>query len=246
MPTWIGLGFQDRGSPFMTQLSFLHDHIIIVILVVIVFIAYLITYLLLFKGFYKFFSEGTIVETIWSIIPSFLLIVLVLPSIQILYMIEDVKSPSYTFKVVAHQWYWTYVTPLLNNLSYYINGSNHSYHEFDSIIDLERDFPRLLGCSSSFSIPVDTISRFLISSTDVIHSFAIPSMALKVDAVPGRINQIFAFPVRCGVFFGQCSEICGSNHSFMPIVLKVRSLDSYNKLNLRVLLNDVIEVNKVL
>lgn len=121
-----------------------------------------------------------------------------------------------------------------------------SFYEFDSILEEYREnlnFPRLLGCSSDFFIPVGCTSRLLVTSTDVIHSFALPSLGLKVDALPGRVNQLFSNPSRVGSFFGQCSEICGSNHSFMPIRLKVCSVndfDSVSKSYLLDLLNDTL------
>lgn len=245
MPTWIGLGFQDRGSPFFRFLSYLHDHVIIIIIVVVIFISYLLLVLLLNNSFYKFFSESTLVETIWSIVPAFLLMVLVLPSIQILYLMEDIKNPSYTFKIIAHQWYWTYVYPLWGNFYFSQDSNLFSFSEEDSILETSSLFPRLLGSSSSLVVPVELTSRFLVTSTDVIHSFALPSIALKVDALPGRINQIFILPLRCGMFFGQCSEICGSNHSFMPISLKVVRHNFFTKNITSVLLNDVLNLSSL-
>ena len=109
----------------------------------------------------------------------------------------------------------------------------HSFYEYDSLFEEyseESDFPRLLGCSRDLYLPVNTVSRILVSSTDVIHSFAVPSLGLKVDALPGRVNQIFVNPSRVGSFYGQCSEICGSNHSFIPISLKVCGLLEYDKI----------------
>nr|QFG71629.1 cytochrome oxidase subunit 2 [Histiostomatidae sp. XFX] len=243
MPTWMGLGFQDSGSPFFSFISYLHDHVMMIMLVVVVFISYLLMVLLINNSFYKFFSESTLVETIWSVVPAFLLMVLVLPSMQILYMMEDIKSPSYTFKVVAHQWYWTYVSPLWGNFYFLSDKAMHTYSEVDSMLESTSMFPRLLGSTSSLYVPVGLTSRFLVTSTDVIHSFALPSMALKVDAMPGRMNQIFIFPMRCGIFFGQCSEICGSNHSFMPISLKVVSHSNFLENMTSVLLNDVLNLS---
>jgi len=234
MPRWLALGFQDGRSLSIGELSSLHDHVITIILSVIILISYIIFYLLLTTKFYKFLSEGTFIETIWSMVPAFLLVILVLPSIKVLYMMEDIKSPVLTFKVIAHQWYWSYVVPLYKNFSFSFSrrlGNYISFYEFDSILeeyDIEGGFPRLLGCSSDFFIPVSTSSRLMITSTDVIHSFALPSLGLKVDALPGRINQLFTNPSRVGAFFGQCSEICGSNHSFMPIRVKVCNLYDYD------------------
>lgn len=208
---------------------FLYDDIFIVILSIIIFISYIFFYFLSNSIFYKFFSESTFLETVWSLLPTIILIVLVFPSMSLLYIVEDVKTPSYTFKVVAHQWYWTYVCPLFINLSYATGGTFFSGFEYDSLLEEgSLDSPRLLGCSSDLFVPVGATSRLLISSTDVIHSFSVPSIGLKVDAIPGRINQLFFNPGVVGIFFGQCSEICGSNHSFMPVSLKVCGLDDFD------------------
>lgn len=238
MPRWLVLGFQDRGSIRMGELSCLHDHVITIIFRVIIFITYIIVYILINTTYYKFLSEGTFIETIWSIIPAFLLIILVLPSMKVLYIIEDIKSPVFTFKIVAHQWYWSYIVPLFKNFSFSLNTRNFSFFEFDSMIDEESSvIPRLLTCSSDFYLPVNSTSRLLITSTDVIHAFALPTLGLKVDALPGRINQLFTNPSRVGLYYGQCSEICGSNHSFMPIRLKVCSLRDYDEVSKSYLLD---------
>lgn len=242
MPRWLVLGFQDRASIRMGELSCLHDHVMTIILSVIIFITYVMTYILVNSSYYKFLSEGTFIETIWSMVPAFLLIILVLPSIKVLYMIEDIKSPVLSFKIVAHQWYWRYVVPLFKNFSFLVNRKRFSSYEFDSIIediagDNALEVPRLLNCSSDFFLPVNTTSRLLITSTDVIHSFALPTLGLKVDALPGRINQLFTNPSRVGLYFGQCSEICGSNHSFIPISIKVCSVGDYDRVSKSYLLD---------
>ena len=124
------------------------------------------------------------------------------------------------------------MVPLFKNFSYKVGGELYSGYEYDSIMERE-GFPRLLTCSRDLVVPVGVTSRLLVSSTDVIHAFAVPALGLKVDALPGRINQLFMNPSRLGLFFGQCSEICGSNHSFMPISLKVVPggvYDSYRKI----------------
>lgn len=134
------------------------------------------------------------------------------------------------------------MVPLFKNFSYSFQGVGCGTYEFDSILEEyspDSDFPRLLGCSSDLFIPVNTTSRLLITSTDVIHAFALPSLGLKVDALPGRINQLFSNPSRVGSFFGQCSEICGSNHSFMPIRVKICSLRDFDRVGKTYLLDSV-------
>lgn len=228
----MSLSFQDPATQSIRELIFLYDHVLILMVSILIFISYIFYYLLVNPIFYKFFSENTFLESVWSVVPSIIIIFLVIPSIRLLYIVEDVKTPSYTFKVVGHQWYWTYVSPLFKNFSYSIGNDIFSGFEYDSFLDVEsRDSPRLLGCSCDFFIPVHTTSRLLVSSTDVIHSFSIPSIRLKVDAIPGRINQLFVTPRVVGSFFGQCSEICGSNHSFMPISLKVCGLGDFDSIS---------------
>lgn len=131
--------------------------------------------------------------------------------------------------------------PLLNNISLSYSGNLSSFFDYDSSVISDADFfsPRLLGCSTDLFLPVGSTSRLLITSTDVIHSFSLPSIGLKVDALPGRINQLFSTPSRVGVFFGQCSEICGSNHSFIPISVRVTSSFDYDNLG-KLLLVDLL------
>ena len=127
-----------------------------------------------------------------------------------------------------------------------MNSSVYCQYTQDSIIEgVSTSSPRLLSCSSSLYLPCDSTVRFLISSTDVIHSFSVPSLGLKVDAIPGRVNQLYSNPSRIGLFYGQCSEICGSNHSFMPIELKVCSLEDYSISTENYLLDTILDEHKV-
>ena len=243
MPRWLSLGFQDRGSLAIIELSYLHDHVIIIIVRVIILIRYVIIYILVSKYTYKFLSEGTLIETIWSIVPAGLLIILVVPSIKVLYLIEDTEAPSFSVKVLAHQWYWTLEWTLLSCFSFF---NNHSI--FTDVVDelsmcSYRD--RTIYLSDSFVrafLPVNRTSRLLISSTDVIHAFAIPGLGLKVDAVPGRVNQLLTTPCLSGIYYGQCSEICGANHSFMPIRVNVCS-PNVIKLERELFLIDLVSAN---
>lgn len=231
MPRWISLGFQDRGSLRIVELVLLHDYVIVVILRILILIIFIIIKILSSSFFYKSLSEGTFIETIWSVIPSLVLIVLVLPSMKVLYIVEDVKSPYFTFKVMAHQWYWTYLNPLFGNLYYFLKGETYSQNIYDSNIIVDKGTIRLLDTRSDLIIPEGLPFRVIISSVDVIHSFSVPGLGLKVDAIPGRINQLYCLPVRVGFYYGQCSEICGSNHSFMPIGVQVINLKDYDFLN---------------
>lgn len=229
MPRWIALSFQDSNSSVIRELIWLHDHIISVIFIVILLILYIIIFLLTNRKFYKHLSESTLIETVWSIVPTFLLIVLVLPSIKILYIAEEEKLCESSCKIVAHQWFWDYQS---NNPYFSKKNISNSPSKTRYLSTLERTsslwkngYPRLLNSSETLQLLKKINTRLLISSTDVIHSFAIPSLAIKVDAVPGRVNQLFCKPNRRGIFFGQCSEICGTYHSFIPIKVKVREVE---------------------
>jgi cytochrome c oxidase subunit 2 len=158
--------------------------------------------------------HGTTIELVWTIVPSLILVVIAIPSFSLLYSMDEVIDPAITLKVVGHQWYWSY------EYSDY-NTSEEDTINFDSYMiaedDLELGQLRLLEVDNRVVLPINTHIRVLITSTDVIHAWAVPSLGVKCDAYPGRLNQINTFIKREGVFHGQCSELCGVNHGFMPI-----------------------------
>lgn len=208
MPNWIALSFQDRISPSMEHIVFFHDHAIIILVLITILTFYLVISLINRKKFNKFVMEGQEIETIWTVLPAILLIFIALPSLKTLYLMEDTKRPSMTIKVSGHQWYWSYEYTSLNILETenFMESSNTN---------------RLLKTREALYLPVKISIRSLVTSADVIHSWALPSMGVKVDAIPGRLNQLFLFSKRVGMFTGQCSEICGTNHSFIPILVNV-------------------------
>jgi len=168
----------------------------------------------------KFINKKTIelqsLEFIWTVIPGVILIFLGVPSLKLLYETENLRNNDLSVKVVGHQWYWSYELSDFNNV------------EFDSYIvqetDLEKGIFRLLEVDNRLVLPINVSIRFLITAADVLHSWAIPSIRLKIDATPGRLNQIFTNFINAGLFYGQCSEICGRNHRFIPIVIESTSL----------------------
>lgn len=209
MPIWNKIIFQDRNSPLIEHLLFLHDHCFIIIIVIIIgtsifLIKCTIDYSTI--NFNRFFTENQEIEYFWTSIPAFILLFLSIPSIKILYITEEFYSPAITVKITGHQWYWSYEYPEFKNLS------------FDSYME-SSDKIRLLEVSNSLILPINTTIRLLITSRDVIHSWTIPSLGIKVDAVPGRINQLITSINRIGILTGQCREICGANHRFMPIII---------------------------
>lgn len=210
MPNWTALSFQDRISPSIEHILFFHDHAMIILILITILTLYLVISLIKGKKFNKFVIEGQEIETIWTILPAILLIFIALPSLKTLYLIEDTKTPRITIKISGHQWYWSYEYTSLNL------AETENFIENSKIL-------RLLKTSELLYLPVNTLIRALVTSADVIHSWTIPSLGTKVDAIPGRLNQIFLFSKRTGLFTGQCSEICGTNHSFIPILTLISS-----------------------
>lgn len=188
-----------------------YDHVIIIIIVILLIIFYILFFILINKLIDRNLVEGQIIEIIWTLIPIIFLIFLVIPSLKILYLTDELNNSLLTVKILGHQWYWRYEYIDFNSII------------FDSFIikDFNKSLFRLLDVDNRLVLPYNNQIRFLINSLDVIHSFAIPRIGVKVDAVPGRLNQVRVLINRLGIFYGQCSEICGVNHSFIPIVFEV-------------------------
>lgn len=171
--------------------------------------------------------EIQIVEWVWTIIPAILLLQIALPSLLLLYMLDESVDSSLTLKTIGHQWYWRY-----EYRDFWSVGEGTNL-EFDAYMiptnELTEGIFRLLDVDNRTVVPVHTQVRMLISSADVLHSWTVPSLGVKADAVPGRLNQVKFIGQRPGLYFGQCSEICGSNHRFMPIVVEIVNLDTFSK-----------------
>ena len=224
------IGFQDSGAPGFTGIVELHNTLFFYIVLICVGVFWLIGSVIYnFSNknnpiAHKYLNHGTLIELIWTITPAFILIAIAFPSFRLLYLLDEVISPTITIKVVGHQWYWSY------EYSDYVNESGESI-EFDSYMipesDLELGQFRLLDVDNKVIVPVDTHIRLIITGADVIHSWAVPSLGIKIDAVPGRLNQTSILAERTGVFYGQCSEICGVWHGFMPIAVEAVSVQDY-------------------
>lgn len=222
MSTPLQLGFQDPASLVMSQFHWFHDYA----MCFIVFITILVLYALALLGqnlpsFWKLIEKQQI-ELWWTVSPRFILIALAIPSIKLLYWIDEGTKPEVTIKTVGHQWYWTYEFWDKNRI------------ELDSYMVKTEDLkasglPRLLEVDNRLVLPTKTKIRVVTHSTDVIHAWCVPVLGVKMDAVPGRLNQLFINISRPGVFYGQCSEICGANHSFMPIVVESLPRESFYK-----------------
>ena len=164
-------------------------------------------------------SQNQTIEIVWTILPVFILIIIASPSLKALYLLDDPFSPNLTIKTIGHQWYWSY------------EYSDFPDIEFTSYIiplrDLKIGSIRLLETDNNLILPVNNQIRMIIRASDVIHSWTIPALGVKADAVPGRLNQIMFSLKHVGVFFGQCSEICGANHRFIPIKLESTPIKNF-------------------
>nr|WAB46081.1 cytochrome c oxidase subunit II [Geotria australis] len=213
------LGLQDAASPIMEELIHFHDHTLTILFLISTLILYLIVVMVTTKFTNKHILDSQEVEIIWTVMPAIILIMIALPSLRILYLTDEINSPHLTIKAIGHQWYWTYEYTDYNQL------------EFDSYMtptnELQPGGIRLLDVDHRVVIPMESPIRMLITSEDVIHSWTIPALGTKVDAVPGRLNQSTFITTRPGLLFGQCSEICGANHSFMPITLEAVPLSTF-------------------
>lgn len=218
--TWSIINIQNANSPIIENLIFFHDHAIIIIIIITIIILYIIITLIINKFNNKLILQNQIIEIIWTIIPIIILIFIAIPSLKILYLTDEIINPSLTIKTIGHQWYWRYEYSDFKNI------------EFNSFINLYQNNTinnkfRLLDVDNNIIIPINNQIRILISSTDVIHSWTVPSIGIKIDSIPGRINQTSIFSNRPGLIFGQCSEICGINHRFIPIVVERTSKNNF-------------------
>ena len=274
LPRKYQLGFQDSATSVMEGLIDLHHSIMFYLVLIIIFVFWLISVVFIDfsdldkNRFYKNISNsvvmknqthGVIIEVIWTIIPTIILIFIAIPSFALLYSMEDVLGYFDTIKVTGHQWYWTYEFNYetlqkvsKSNYDNYLNKNNivkrddllvedSFLFESNLLTDTDRKFIhsnnnsnifkynyiyypnyfRLLETDRFLLIPLRYSIRLLITASDVLHAFAVPSFGIKVDAVPGRINSVVLHVKRPGIFFGQCSELCGVNHGFMPIEVLV-------------------------
>nr|AAT97363.1 cytochrome c oxidase subunit II [Lauterborniella agrayloides] len=212
MATWSNLGLQDSNSPIMEQLNFFHDHTLLILILVTSLVGYLMLMMFFNKLNHRFLLHGQTIEVIWTILPAIVLLFIAFPSLRILYLLDEINNPSISIKTIGHQWYWSYEYSDFKNIdfdSYMISQSSMNTDSF-----------RLLDVDNRIILPMNNQIRILVSATDVLHSWTVPSLGVKIDASPGRLNQTNFFINRPGLYFGQCSEICGANHSFMPIVIE--------------------------
>jgi cytochrome c oxidase subunit 2 len=215
------IGFRPAASPTAEEIHWFNDFILLpVITVIVVFVMALLVYVM-----WRFSEKrnptpsktthNTAIEVLWTAVPLMMLFIIAIPSFKLLYFADRVEEADMTLKATGLQWYWSYQYP------------DHGGFEFDAYMvpdeDLQEGQKRLLDTDNAVVLPVDTNIRLLITASDVLHSFALPAMGIKLDAVPGQVNETWVRINEEGTYYGQCSELCGTGHSYMPIMVKAVS-----------------------
>lgn len=222
--TWQ-LTIQDPASPALEGMIYFHNFLNFFLIVIGTSVCFFLVKIILFfnkqtNAISIKFTHSNLLEVVWTIIPAFVLVLISIPSFSLLYSLDEILNTSLSLKIVGHQWFWSYE---YSDTFFFNNTLFTNDLVFDSYIietnDLVKGLFRLLEVDNRTVLPINTNIRLLLSSSDVLHSWCVPSLGVKIDACPGRLSEISTFIKRKGVFFGQCSEICGINHGFMPIVV---------------------------
>ena len=221
-----GLGLQAGVTPIKEQVHDFHNLLLVIITLICLFVLALLVYVM-----WRFrasanptpskTSHNTMIEVIWTAVPVMILVVIAIPSMKLLYAQDVIPEADMTIKAIGKQWYWTYEYP------------DHGNFVFDAFIlrdeeAAEQNLPRLLATDRTVVIPVDTTVRILVTAGDVLHSFAVPAFGIKIDAVPGRLNETWVHVTEEGTYYGQCSELCGTGHYYMPIMVEVVSQTAFD------------------
>lgn len=220
------MGFQPAATPVMEQIETFHHYLLIVITAIAAFVLLLL--LIVIVRFNERAnpvpsktSHNTLVEVVWTVVPVMILVGIAIPSFKLMYYADRTTEAEMTIKAIGHQWFWSYEYPDDGNFTF------DAQIIPDEEIDPSKGQLRLLETDNRLVIPVNTKIRLLITATDVIHAFAVPAFGIKLDAVPGKINETWAEVTAEGVYYGQCSELCGIDHARMPIAVEVVSKERY-------------------
>nr|YP_010693422.1 cytochrome c oxidase subunit II [Gonopsimorpha nigrosignata]WCB99304.1 cytochrome c oxidase subunit II [Gonopsimorpha nigrosignata] len=221
MATWGSMMIQDASSSLMEQLMFFHDHTIMILSMITVMVAYIMMTLSKNMFINRYLLEGQTIELIWTLMPAITLTFIALPSLRLLYMIDEINNPMITLKIIGHQWYWSYEYSDFPEIEYdsYMKPMNDIYPQENRLLDVD----------NRTILPMNMETRIMVTAADVLHSWTIPNLGIKIDAIPGRLNQGTININRPGIMYGQCSEICGANHSFMPIVIESTTTEKFLK-----------------
>ncbi len=220
------MGMQAAASPVAERIHSFHHMLLIIISSIVVFVFCLLIYVVLrfnakANPTPKQFSHNVLIEVIWTVIPVVILIIIAIPSFKLLYYGDHTETPEMTLKVTGYQWYWGYEYPDYDGISFnaYMVPEN----------EVTPDQPRLLATDNPVVLPVDTNIQVLVTGADVIHSFAVPALGFKIDAVPGRFNETWVRITKPGTYYGQCSELCGKDHAFMPVEIKAVTKEEFKR-----------------
>jgi cytochrome c oxidase subunit II len=219
-------GFQPAASPVMERIESFHTELLYIITAIAVFVLALLIYVIVrynerVNPKPSRTTHNTLVEVLWTVVPILILIVIVIPSFKLLYFEGRIQKPDMIVKAIGHQWYWSYEYPSNGNFTFDANLVQDK--------DLKEGQLRLLTTDNPLVVPVDTTIEVQITSTDVLHSWAMPSFGVKTDAVPGKLNDTWFKADQPGVYYGQCSELCGNGHGYMPIMIQVLSKADFDK-----------------
>nr|YP_009735155.1 cytochrome c oxidase subunit II [Acropyga pallida]QBG38655.1 cytochrome c oxidase subunit II [Acropyga pallida] len=218
MNTWL-IYLQNSNSPSYDMMIFFHDFTMMILTFIMLLIFFIMFSLINNKFINHFLLQGHMIELIWTILPMLILIFIAIPSIKILYLTDEMFNSKITIKTIGHQWYWSYEYSDFLNIefnSFMIPMNELKINEF-RLLDVDN------RCIMPFKYPI----RILTTSMDVIHAWTVPSLGIKMDSTPGRLNQSMLSMSRPGLYFGQCSEICGMNHSFMPITIESTNFNNF-------------------
>jgi len=217
-------GFQEAATPVMRDIENLHNLLLVIITAITLFVLALLIYVVVRFNAKRNptpsrTSHNTLIEVLWTVLPVMILVVIAVPSFKLLYFMDRTDAPEMTLKVTGHQWYWSY------------QYQDHGDFRFDSLMiptdQLQPGQLRLLEVDNQVVVPVDTNIRLLLTSEDVLHAWAVPAFGVKMDTVPGRLNETWMRIERPGTYYGQCSELCGVNHGFMPIAVRAVSKEEF-------------------
>ena len=218
------LGLQDAASPIMEEIISFHNYVLVFVTVITVFVLALL--LIVMVRFNRTANpvpsrttHSTPLEVAWTVLPVIILVAIAVPSFRLLFHQLNIPKSDLTVKATGNQWYWSYTYPDEGNLQFSSNIVEDS--------KLKPGQPRLLTVDNEMAVPVNKVVRVQVIGSDVIHAFAVPSFGIKIDAIPGRLNETWFQATREGVYYGQCSELCGKNHAFMPIAVHVYSEKDY-------------------
>jgi len=222
------INLQQAASPTMERIHSFHDMMLYIIGGIGLFVLLLLIIIIIRFNSHanptpSMRAHNTLLEIIWTIVPVVILVVIAVPSMKLLYYTDRVENPDMTLKVTGNQWYWSYEYPDNNDISF------SSIMVPDDEIDPSKGQIRLLSTDTPVVLPVDTNIQLLITASDVLHSWAVPAFGVKMDAVPGRLNETWVRIEKPGVYYGQCSELCGKGHAFMPIEVRAVSKDDFKR-----------------